>query len=72
MKSFSKNTDYSFMSNYHYFKIKENSISLMIFFNNQAMKMQMIYLETSEAAATGKTDIADIWRAVGGDHFINH
>lgn len=34
--------------------------------------MLTLYLETSKAAASWKTDVANIWRAVGGDHFINN
>lgn len=30
------------------------------------------YLETPKAASPGQGDIADIGRAVGGDHLINH
>lgn len=32
----------------------------------------MADLETSEAAATGKANVANIWRAVRRDHFVNN
>lgn len=40
--------------------------------NNHCKEVRTAYLETAEAAATGETNIADIWWAVGGDHLINN
>lgn len=47
-------------------------IALYEGYDNHAKEMQTRYLETSEAAASRKTNIANIRRAVGRDHFINN
>lgn len=50
----------------------ENWNKRFSWYDNRVVRLQIVYLEASEAAATWKANVADVRRAVRRDHFVNN